>query len=95
MNTSPTGQPIARLRARTYWRTVTSATSAPCSSTSRDQIRLAVWRCLGGASRSASSHESITARYGPSFGARLPTGTRLTGGNGDASAWRTARRCAP
>jgi hypothetical protein len=47
---------------------------------------------LAGASRSASSHESITARYGPSFGAGRPTGARFVGGIGDANACFTVRR---
>jgi hypothetical protein len=46
---------------------------------------------LRGASRSASSQSSISARYGPNFGAGLPTGERFAGGNGDANACRTAR----
>ena len=79
----PASPSRACARARTA-RTVVSATSAPCSSTSRCQIRFAVCRCLRGASRSASSHPSITARYGPNFGAGRPTGDRFTGGTGDS-----------
>jgi hypothetical protein len=58
----------------------------------RRQIRLAVCRCFGGAVRSASSHSSITARYGPNFGAGLLTGLRFAGGTGDANACFTVRR---
>ena len=92
-NTSPTGHPSSRACAPAHTGAPsTSATSAPCSSTSRRQTRLAVCRCLRGASRSASSHSSITARYGPSFGAGLPTGERFAGGTGDANACFTVRR---
>jgi hypothetical protein len=85
-------RPAQRALAPTHvLATVTSATSAPCSSTSRCQIRFAVWRCLRGASRSPSSHSSINARYGPSFGAGLPT-ARFDSGKGDNNAARTARR---
>ena len=38
---------------------------------------------MRGASRSATSHASITPRYAPSFGAGLLSGKRLTGGSGD------------
>ena len=41
------------------------------------------------------SHSSITARYGPSFGAGLLTGARFAGGTGDANACFTVRRCTP
>jgi hypothetical protein len=93
---SPTsGSPSSRRRRRTYSRTVVSATTAPCSSTSRCQIRFAVCRCLHGASRSARSHPSINRRYAPSFGAGRPSGRLRGGGNGDASACRTARRRTP
>jgi hypothetical protein len=50
---------------------------------------------LGGASRSASNDSSITARYGPNFGAGRLTGERFAGGTGDASACFTVRRCTP
>jgi len=83
--------PIARLRARTYCRTVVSATSAPCSSTSADDppggMPLLTRR---GPIRLQPPIDH--ARYGPSFGAGRPTGDRLTGGHADASASRTARR---
>ena len=46
----------------------------PAPSTSRCQIRFAVCRCLRGASRSASSHASISGRYGPSLGAGRRSG---------------------
>ena len=42
-----------------------------------------------------ASHSSITARYGPSFGAGLLTGARFAGGTGDANACFTVRRCTP
>jgi hypothetical protein len=40
-------------------------------------------------------HPSISSRYGPSFGAGRPTGCLRGGGNGEASACRTVRRCTP
>ena len=39
-----------------------------------------------------TSHSSITARYGPNFGAGLLTGARFAGGTGDANACFTVRR---
>ena len=55
-------------------------------------IRLAVWCCLRGASRSATSHARIGAWCGPSCGAAR--GARLRGGGSAAiSACRTVRRC--
>jgi len=47
---------------------------------------------LGGASRSATSHSSMSARWGPSAGAGRPLGRPRSGGRGEASAWRTVRR---
>ena len=55
--------------------------------------RLAVWRCLRGASRSAFSHSSMICRYAPNAGAGRPSGDRFSGGTADSSACRTARRC--
>ena len=45
-------------------RTVTSASCASCSATRRCHTRRAVWRCLRGASTSASNQASITATHG-------------------------------
>jgi hypothetical protein len=70
-------------------------TVGPYSSTRRRQMRFDVWRCLRGASTSASSHASISSRYAPSFGAGRDTATRFAGGSGDASAARTVLRCTP
>ena len=64
----------------------------PRSSTRRCQIRLAVWRCLRGALRSATSHSRIVARCAPSRGADGDAGLR-GGGSADLSACRTVRRC--
>jgi hypothetical protein len=64
-NASP-AIPSSRRRARTWRRTVTSATPAPRSSTSRRQIRRALWRCLGGAARSARSRlQHLSVLDGP------------------------------
>jgi len=43
--------------------------------------------------RSASSQESISARYSPSAGAGRHSGRLRAGGSGDSNAWRTVRRC--
>jgi hypothetical protein len=85
----------AQLGARraTYRDTVTSATLAPCSATSRCQIRRAVCRCLRGTSRSASSHPSITAAYRPIPGPGRGGYAFRGGGTALASACRTVRRC--
>jgi DNA-directed RNA polymerase specialized sigma24 family protein len=57
----------------------------------RCQTRRAVWRCLRGASRSASSHCRMSGSQGPITGATR-VGLARGGGSGDASAWRTVRR---
>ena len=59
------------------------------------QIRLAVWRCFTGASRSANIHPSSIAGYAPNFGAGRLTGARFAGGTGDNSACFTVGRCTP
>ena len=57
----------------------------------RCQTRRAVWRCLRGASRSATSHSRMVGIQGPITGAAR-RGTARGGGSADASAWRTVRR---
>jgi len=78
----------------TAWVTVDSARVAPCSSTSRCQTRRAVWRCLRGASRSATSHALMIFSHGPMAGDSR-TGSLRGGGVESASAARTVRRCTP
>src|SRR5206468_7088107 len=82
----------SRRTAATYLPTVDSPTLAPCSVTSRCQIRRAVCRCFFGSSRSASTHARISSFHSPSTGACL-TGCLRSGGTALASAWRTTRRC--
>ena len=86
-------RPSSARRRATYRDTVTSATLAPCSATSRCQTRRAVCRCLRGTSRSASSHPSITAAYGPIAGLGRGGYAFRGGGTALASACRTVRRC--
>jgi hypothetical protein len=86
-------RPSSARRRATYRETVTSATPAPCPATSRCQMRRAVCRCLGGTSRSATSHPSITAAYGPIAGRGRGGYALRGGGNALASACRTVRRC--
>ena len=86
-------RPSSARRRATYRDTVTSATLAPCSATSRCQTRRAVCRCLRGTSRSASSHSSITAAYGPIAGLGRGGYVFRGGGTALASACRTVRRC--
>ncbi len=69
-----------------------SATWAPCSSRRRTQMRREVWRCLGGAERSAANTSSIQGFHGPST-LHERTGALRAGGTAEAKAWRTARRC--
>jgi hypothetical protein len=68
--------------------------SAPCSSSSRAWTRVAVCRCLRGASRSARSHPSITALNGSSRADRR-SGVLRGAGSDRVSAARTSRRCTP
>ena len=53
--TSRLSRPSSARRRATYRDTVTSATPAPCSATSRCQTRRAVCRCLRGTSRSLAA----------------------------------------
>ena len=55
-------------------------------------MRREVWRCLGGADRSAASTWSIQGFHGPSTLHDL-TGALRPGGTDERNAWRTALRC--
>ena len=83
----------ARMRATTarHW---DSEINTPFSSASRSRIRFAVWRCLRGASRSATSTSRIQPCQAPVTGAER-SGTLRAAGSGDANAARTSRRCTP
>ena len=63
----PTPDP-STFSAATIARTLDSATCAPSSSISRCHTRRAVWRCLRGASRSATNQPRTVASSGPSAG---------------------------
>ncbi len=91
--TSVLSRPSSARRRATYRDTVTSATPAPCSATSRCQTRRAVCRCLRGTSRSASSHPSTIASYGPITGRGRGRYAFRGGGTALATACRTVRRC--
>jgi len=83
----------ARRGGATYRDTVTSATLAPGSATSRCQIRRAVCRCLRGTSQSASSHPSMIAAYGPIADWGRGRHAFRGGGTALAGACRTVHRC--
>jgi hypothetical protein len=57
-------------------------------------MRREVWRCFLGAYWSATNQASIVAFHGSSTG-DTRGGDFRGGGTGDASAWRTVRRCTP
>src|SRR5437588_3139348 len=91
--TSTPFRPSSTRRRATYRDTVTSASAAPCSATSRCQIRRAVCRCLRGSSRSAINQPSITSAHASIAGlTRRAYGLR-GGGTALTNAARTARRC--
>ena len=85
---------ISGRRRATYFATYEYDTPASCSSRSRVQTRLAVCRCLRGASRSSASIASISGATASRAG-DARSGTLRGSGTGDASASRTARRCTP
>ena len=86
---------MAAFLARTYCRTVDSATSTSgISRRSRIQIRCAVCRCFLGALRSDSRIASMNGIAAASFG-RSRSGIFRSAGIALASAFRTSRRCTP
>ena len=86
---------MAAFLARTYRRTVDSATSTSgISRRNRVQIRCAVCRCFRGALRSASRIASMNGIAAASFG-RSRSGIFRSAGIALASAFRTSRRCTP
>jgi len=92
---SSSGRPVsARIcgrRLRTRSRTVEyDNPTAPCSSSSRAQIRRAVWRCFFGASRSLRNMASIAVLKG-STRCATRCGVFRAGGIADCKAWRTVR----
>src|SRR5712691_9501263 len=92
---SPRARSCAAISARrrcTCLATYEYETRASCSSCSRSKTRLAVCRCLRGASRSSRSMSSISLRTSSSTGAAR-AGTLRSGGTAETSAWRTVRRC--
>jgi predicted dehydrogenase len=76
----------------THLRTVDSPPRKPYSSTSRSQIRWAVWRCFRGALRSSSSHRSTTAATAPITGSGAAFWRRYSQGPGSNRARRTVLR---
>ena len=93
--TSTRSSPSSTRRRATYRETVTSASVAPCSVTSRCHTRRAVCRCLRGTPRSASSQPSITGAYRSIAGRGRGRYSLRGGGTAQASACRTVRRCTP
>lgn len=63
---------------------------APCSRTSRSKILVAVCLCLRGASRSDTSHSSITGSKGSNRDARFGYSERGVG-HAESNAARTVR----